>query len=74
MASACGTPTYTNYTQGFKECIDYIFYQTDSLTLKSCVPLPSEEDLSKQVAIPSAYFPSDHIALIADLKFKSQKC
>ena len=29
MDSACGTPVYTNYTIGFKDCLDYIFYESD---------------------------------------------
>ena len=27
LDSACGTPEYTTYTIGFKDCLDYIFYQ-----------------------------------------------
>ena len=71
MDSACGTPLYTNYTLGFKDCIDYIFYQTDSLEVKKVIPFPSEEVLSKHEAIPSQVFPSDHIACVADLKWKN---
>lgn len=29
--SACGTPEYTNFTAGFADCLDYIFYETDML-------------------------------------------
>lgn len=71
MKSACGAPPFTNYTDSFKDCLDYIFYQSDSLELVQYVPLPSEEDLSKETAIPSSYFPSDHVALIADFKVKN---
>ncbi|XP_075211300.1 2',5'-phosphodiesterase 12 [Lycorma delicatula] len=67
LASACGTPKYTNFTVGFADCLDYIFYQTDRLAVKQVIPMPSEEELRQHVAIPSVVFPSDHIALIADL-------
>lgn len=33
MESACGCPMYTNYTPSFKECLDYIFYQTDFISI-----------------------------------------
>lgn len=70
IASACGTPKYTNYTVGFADCLDYIYYQTDRLLVEQVVPLPSEEELKRHIAIPSIVFPSDHIALVADLKWK----
>lgn len=70
IASACGTPKYTNYTEGFADCLDYIYYQTDRLSVEQVVPLPSEEELKRHTAIPSIVFPSDHIALVADLKWK----
>lgn len=34
MGSACGTPQYTNYTVGFADCLDYIFYQDDSFDVE----------------------------------------
>lgn len=71
MVSACGTPPYTNYTTLFSACLDYIFYQSDSLELMQAVPLPTVKELSANEAIPSITFPSDHVSLIADLKFKS---
>ena len=33
------------------------------------VPLPSLEEVTRHCALPSIVFPSDHIALIADLKW-----
>ncbi len=68
MESACGTPQYTNYTKGFADCLDYIFYQTDNLTVSQVVPFPSEAELKQHGAIPSVVFPSDHIACVCDLK------
>ncbi|KAH8302544.1 hypothetical protein KR044_008133 [Drosophila immigrans] len=71
MVSACGTPQFTNYTTLFAACLDYIFYQSDSFNLLQSVPLPSVEELSANEAIPSVTFPSDHVSLVADLKFKT---
>lgn len=69
LASACGTPKYTNFTVGFADCLDYIFYEKAHLTVTQVVPLPSEDELRENSAIPSIVFPSDHVALVSDLKW-----
>lgn len=69
MESACGLPPYTNYTVGFYGCLDYIFYQTDKFTVKKVIPMPTHEEVTEHTALPSITFPSDHIAIIADLEF-----
>lgn len=69
FGSACGTPKYTNYTSGFADCLDYIFYDTDKLDVTQVVPLPSNEELMANTALPSIVFPSDHLAQVADLKW-----
>ncbi|KAF5303450.1 hypothetical protein FQA39_LY19027 [Lamprigera yunnana] len=60
---AYGTPKYTKYTIDFKGCLDYIFYDSTSLNVIDCVPLPDESILAKCVALPNEVFPSDHLAL-----------
>ncbi|KAH8281902.1 hypothetical protein KR054_003969 [Drosophila jambulina] len=70
MASACGTPEFTNFTTLFAACLDYIFYQQDRFEVIKYVPLPTVEQLKANGAIPSEVIPSDHVALIADLRFK----
>lgn len=69
--TACGAPKYTNFTHAFAACLDYIFYQTDRLSVEEVIPLPSDEQLKTHIAIPSVVFPSDHVALVAVLKFKT---
>lgn len=69
LGSACGTPKYTNFTAGFAECLDYIYYDKNNLEVSQVVPFPSYEELTENVALPSVVFPSDHIALISDLKW-----
>ena len=69
MESGCGTPKYTNYTIGFQDCLDYIFYQKDELAVTHVVPFPPEDDLKKYKAIPNIIFPSDHLASICDMKW-----
>ncbi|KAG8239392.1 hypothetical protein J437_LFUL018243 [Ladona fulva] len=71
LSSAYGEVPFTNYTSGFVGCLDYIFYSTDALTVEQVVPLPSEEEVAQNIAIPSIVFPSDHLAIIADLRWNS---
>jgi 2',5'-phosphodiesterase len=33
LTSVYGTPEYTNFTEGFAGCLDYIFYQHDQLNV-----------------------------------------
>ncbi|XP_022123100.2 2',5'-phosphodiesterase 12 [Pieris rapae] len=70
LGSACGTPQYTNFTAGFAECLDYIYYDVNNLEVEQVVPFPSVEELRAHIALPSIVFPSDHIAVVSDLKFK----
>ncbi|XP_035223948.1 2',5'-phosphodiesterase 12-like [Stegodyphus dumicola] len=70
LDSACGTPKYTNYTEGFAGCIDYIFYEKCRFHVSAVVPFPTNEQLTKYKALPSKVFPSDHIALVCSLKWK----
>lgn len=69
LDSACGTPQYTNFTSGFADCLDYIFYQKSNLKVTQVVPLPSNEELTQYTALPSIVAPSDHVALISDLEW-----
>lgn len=69
LASACGTPKYTNFTAGFADCLDYIYYEKTKLSVEQVIPLPTNEELTQNTALPSIVFPSDHISLVADLKF-----
>ncbi|RWS02555.1 phosphodiesterase 12-like protein [Dinothrombium tinctorium] len=69
LASACGTPKYTNYTTEFSGCLDYIFYDRLRLSVTENVPLPSDEEVKKYVALPNKIFPSDHLPLICSLRW-----
>ena len=73
MDTACGTPKYTNFTTGFADCLDYIFYPTEVFSVKEVIPFPSEEELKMHTAIPNVVFPSDHIACVVDLKWKEAR-
>lgn len=70
LHNVTGTEVCTNFTGGFKAVLDYIFIDSEQLAVERVVPLPSLEEVSEFVALPSVYFPSDHLALVADLKWK----
>ncbi|XP_046829333.1 2',5'-phosphodiesterase 12 isoform X2 [Vespa crabro] len=69
FASACGTPIYTNYTPEFAGCLDYIFYEKNKFEVEQIIPMPSNEELTIHIGLPSIVLPSDHISLCADLKW-----
>lgn len=58
---------YTNYTPNFHGLLDYIYYEREKVKVNQVVPLPYHEDVVMTGGIPSDVFPSDHLALVADL-------
>lgn len=66
-------PKYTNFTVLFAACLDYIFYQSTNLSVIQTIPVPSDEELRSHLAIPSVIYPSDHIALVADLEWTKKE-
>ncbi|KAJ3602232.1 hypothetical protein NHX12_029991 [Muraenolepis orangiensis] len=70
LLSACRDPAYTNYVGGFHGVLDYIFLQPDGLEVDQVIPFPSHEEVTSHQALPSVAHPSDHIALVCDLRFR----
>ncbi|CAB1315697.1 unnamed protein product [Coregonus sp. 'balchen'] len=70
LSSACGEPAYTNYVGGFHGCLDYIFMDPRVLQVEQMIPLPSHQEITTCQALPSVSHPSDHIALVCDLRWK----
>lgn len=54
-------------TPNFHGCLDYIYYESKKARVDRTVPLPYHEDIVLTGGIPSDVFPSDHLALVADL-------
>jgi len=69
LVSACGYPRYTNFVAGFAGCLDYIYVDSNLLTVSKVVPLPSHEDVTMYTALPNVVFPSDHLPLICELEW-----
>lgn len=68
--NASGTKHFTNYTLGYSGVLDYIFIDSDHLRVNFILPLPTEREVAEFVALPSVYFPSDHVSLVANLQWK----
>ncbi len=60
-------PEFTNYVKGYQGLLDYVWYDTEHISVKDTVPQPSKEQLGNY--LPTAQYPSDHLAVVADLRF-----
>ena len=69
LTNACGFPEYTNYVVGFHGCLDYILADRNRFTVDQVIPMPSHEEVVQYTALPNIVFPSDHIAIVCDLKW-----
>ena len=65
--------TFTNYTPGFTDAIDYIWYSTNSLEVVSVLGPPDPGYLSRIPAFPYWHFPSDHIQIMSEFVVKGRK-
>ncbi|KAG5835877.1 hypothetical protein ANANG_G00248660 [Anguilla anguilla] len=69
LSSACGEPAYTNYVGGFYGCLDYVLVEPRALQVEQAIPMPSHQEVTTHQALPSVAHPSDHIALVCDLRW-----
>jgi CCR4-NOT transcription complex subunit 6 len=58
---------FTNYTPGFEGMIDYIWYTAPHMNVQGLLGRVDEQYLSRCPGFPSWHFPSDHLALLAEL-------
>lgn len=61
-------PPVTHFIPGFVDTLDHILI-SDELATSNTSNMPDLEALSKHVAMPSPNLPSDHVSVIADVKF-----
>lgn len=61
-------PNYTNFTESFKNTIDYIFHSKFIETVK-ILKLPEREELSLEHFLPSSRYPSDHLKIFAEFTY-----
>ena len=58
-------PPYTNFTDNFKDTLDYIFY-SKFLVVEKILKLPDYDELILENFLPSSKYCSDHILLYAE--------
>lgn len=68
-------PEYTTWKiRPTGECcttLDYIWYSQGTLSVDAVLDLPTEEQIGPN-RLPSFSYPSDHLSLVCDLRFKQQ--
>eukprot|EP01039_Chlorochromonas_danica_P003659 gene3659-4005_t len=62
---------YSNFTPDYRDLLDHIFIQKEKLEVEAIGPQPSIEQLEEETALPSSCFPSDHVSVVVDLRFKT---
>lgn len=63
-------PRWTNYTELFKGCLDYIMHEPRGLRCVAVGDLPTERTLKQEVALPNSQIPSDHLPLMCRFEFE----
>ncbi|KAG0021391.1 Glucose-repressible alcohol dehydrogenase transcriptional effector [Entomortierella chlamydospora] len=63
---------FTNFTPTYEAEIDYIFYSSNYLSVLGLLGGVEKEYMSRVVGFPNAHFPSDHVPILAEFKFRSQ--
>lgn len=71
--SNIGELDFTNYTPPFTGVLDYVWYSTNSLQVAGLLGEFDKEYLSRVPGFPNYHFPSDHVALQAELVVKGRK-
>jgi mRNA deadenylase 3'-5' endonuclease subunit Ccr4 len=74
LASAYGEvlgaePSYTNVTESYVGCLDYIWCTASNITPLAVMAMPTREELREpwKTALPNPQHPSDHLPLVSDL-------
>ena len=72
LSSALSSPApFTHWVEGFVGCLDHIVASDECLVSVGSAPMPTEQDVTRDVAMPSANLPSDHVSLVCDLVWKT---
>jgi len=61
-------PDFTNYTEEFNGCLDYILYSADKLELNALMEVPNNIEI-KNLKLPNYRYPSDHLKIAAQFRF-----
>lgn len=67
------TNTPARSATGFVETLDYVFADGGFAGKRAPAPIPTRDDIAKLGAMPNHLYPSDHLALCADVVFVDSK-
>jgi CCR4-NOT transcription complex subunit 6 len=65
-----GELPFTNYTPNFDGVLDYIWFNSNALTVTGLLGEVDKSYLDKCVGFPNAHFPSDHICILGEFRVK----
>ena len=67
--NAFGEPPFTNWAQGYKETLDYIFVLRDNENVKLCglLKMPRRDEMGEGEP-QEGRFPSDHVCEMAEVE------
>jgi CCR4-NOT transcription complex subunit 6 len=68
-----GELPFTNYTPGFVDVVDYIWYSNNALRVTAVLGKVDEDYLQKVPGFPNFHYPSDHLALMAEFLVEKPK-
>lgn len=68
-----GELSFTNYTTGFIDVIDYIWFSSNALKVTALLGEVDKEYLQRMPGFPNYHFASDHLALLAQFSVKGKK-
>eukprot|EP00058_Branchiostoma_floridae_P000818 XP_002586306.1 hypothetical protein BRAFLDRAFT_109077 [Branchiostoma floridae] len=63
-------PDFTDYDGAFVECLDYIWYSSDSVRVTEVLDTVPESAITPLTGCPNRVFPSDHLSLKAVFQLK----
>jgi mRNA deadenylase 3'-5' endonuclease subunit Ccr4 len=66
-------PIFTHYIRGFIGSLDYIWASKNDLIATECAEMPSVEQITENIAMPSQHLPSDHVALVCEFQLAEKK-
>jgi mRNA deadenylase 3'-5' endonuclease subunit Ccr4 len=66
------SPKFTHYIQVFNGALDHVLF-SDHLQCVGSAPMPTVEEVTRDIAMPSANLPSDHVSLVCDLAWRATR-
>ena len=72
LTSLSGFPQFTSYVPHCKATLDYIYGDGRFFTRETFVPIPEASDIDVYTGVPCVVYPSDHFAVILDLKWNDE--